>query len=595
MEATANLFLGPDPLAARRRALAVAQGREPADLVIRDCTVVNVYTGTLLPHRHVGTAGPLIAYVTPEEMPVGPDTLVLDGSGKYVVPGFIDAHAHLDEGVLTVPEFLRYGMVGGTTAFITDAMEAANAMGFAGVTWFLESCREQPVHIFPLAPTMVPGDPTLVIGHSLGRADVEELLRRPEVVGLGESYWTQLLTNPERLLPLFVLAEDCRKTVEGHGAGARGLRLGALAASGAAACHEAISVAEVEERLALGIFTILREGSIRRDLQALAPLAGRDLDFRLLGLGTDGVDPPELLRQGAMEYVVQRAIDLGFDPIKAIQMATINNATHFHLDRYLGGVAPGRLADLVLLPDLRNIKAEAVVARGRLLAREGRLLVQPRPYTYPATARTILRYDRRFSPKDLEPAPPPGCPRVTARVIHQRDDVVTEAASFELELTGGELRLPPGINLAVAVSTLDPAVYSLGFVSGWNLKAGACASSATWDAPHIAGVGATAAELARAVNRVAELGGGVVVCRGQEVLAELPLPIGGIISDLPAEEVATRMERATAALRELGYPYENPLLALRVLAFVGVPRLRLSAKGLINVHSRGPELVSLFV
>lgn len=579
--------------AQRRRAQAVALGREPADLVIRDCTVLNVYTGALLPRRNVGTAGPFIAYVTPEEMPVGPDTLILEGNGKYVVPGFIDAHAHLDEGVLTVPEFLRYGMTGGTTAFVTDTMEVANALGFAGVLWFLESCRQQPVHIFPLVPTMVPGQPDLVIGHSLSREQVAELLQWPEVIGLGESYWTQILADPDRLLPLFSLAEELGKVVEGHGAGARGANLNAFAASGAA-CHEAISVSDVEERLALGIFTILREGSIRRDLPALAPLAGRDIDFRHLGLGTDGVDPPELLRLGVMEHVVQRAIDLGFEPVKAIQMATINNATHFHLDRYLGSVAPGRCADLVLLPELTKIKAEAVVARGRLIAREGRLLVQPRPYSYPREARTILKFSRRFSPKELKLVPPLGRSRATARVIHQRDDVVTGATSLELEAKNGELVLPPGVNKAVAVSTLDPAVYSLGLVSGWNLKAGACASSATWDAPHIAGVGATDEELAYAVNRVADLGGGVVVCRGSEIVAELPLPIGGIISDLPAEEVAARMEKATAALRDLGYPYNNPLLALRVLAFVGVPRLRLSAKGLIAVGSRGAELVGLF-
>jgi adenine deaminase len=563
--------------------------------LVRDVAVLNVYTGTVLPHRYIATAGPLIALVTPEEVSPGPQTVVLDGRGKYAVPGFIDAHAHLDESTLVVPEYLRYSLPRGNTAFITESMEVTNALGHPGIIWFLDSCREQPAHLFVLLSPMVPGHPEILVGHRVSFEQVAELLRRPEVLGLGESYWTRVVHDQGELASLFYLAEELGKAVEGHGAGAKTAYLNALAASGVDSCHEAITPEEVEERLAAGIFTMLREGSIRRDLEALAPLASRRLDFRLVGLCTDGVNPVDLLRLGTMDYAVQKAIEVGFDPVTAIQMATINNATHFRLDRYLGSITPGRYADFLLLEDLRHIKPTAVVAKGRLVARDGELLLPPKSYRFPEEARRLLNFSRRFSPEELKFAAPTGRGSVRVRVIHQRDDVVTEERFLDLEARNGELVLPPGVNKAVSVSTLDPSVWSLGLVSGWNLTAGACATSATWDAPQISGVGATEEELARAANRVAELGGGVVVCEGGRIVAELPLPVGGTISHLPAEEVASRMESIILHLRRLGYPYPNPLLALRVLGFVGVPRLRLTAKGLVTVGSRGSELVRLVV
>lgn len=575
--------------------IAVARGIEPADLVIRDCVVLNVYTRQLLQHRNVGVAGAFIAYVSSGEMPIGPATRIMEGKGRFLVPGFIDSHAHLDEGVVTIPEFLRYGTAGGTTAFVTDAMEVANSMGSDGVAWFYESCRNQPAHIFLLAPTMVPGDPSVFPGHRLSTEDMERFLALPEVLGLGESYWTQVLADPGRFLPLFKRAIELGKTVEGHGSGAHGVKLEALAASGATSCHEAISVEDVTERLEAGLFTILREGSIRQELEALAPVASMDIDFRNLGLCTDGINPPDLLEYGYMEHVVQRAIDVGFDPITAIQMATINNATHFHMDHRLGSISPGRWADFMLLSSLTNIKAEAVVCKGKVIARNGKSIVTPRPYSYPRQVAHALQFDRRITPYDLRLEVPENRQAVTARVIHQLNDVTTGNTTRELAVSNGKPLLGEGVNKAGALSTIDSSQLGVGLISGWNLREGACASSATWDAPHIAGVGATDEELTYAMNRVAEMGGGIVVCRGQKSVVELPLPIGGIICELPLEETADRMTQANQVLRDMGYPYQNPLLALRVLANVGVPHLRLGGLGLMSITSRGVIPVSLFL
>ncbi|MCR4420098.1 MAG: adenine deaminase C-terminal domain-containing protein [Clostridia bacterium] len=584
------------PRELRLRARAVALGQESPDLLVRDVTVLNVHTGTLLPHFHIATAGPLVAGLSRDEFSPGSQTVVLEGRGRYAIPGFIDAHAHLDEGVVTVPEFLRHALLGGTTAYVTDTAEVGNAFGCRGVIWFLESVMDQPAHVFALVSPMVPGDPQLLPGHRMQPEEVAELLRRAEVVGLGESYWTRVVRDGGDLLTLYSLAEETGKVAEGHGAGARKECLAALACCGIGSCHEAISPEEVKDRLSLGLFTIVREGSVRRDLEGVAALAGEDFDFRYLGLGTDGVNPVDLLRYGVMEYVVQKAIDLGFDPVRAVQMATINNATHFGLERYVGSISPGRYADFLLVEDLHHVgRPQAVVAKGRLVAQDGRLLAPPRRHRFPEEAHRALDFSRRFLASELTITAPPGTRRVRVRIVHQRNDVVTEEQTLDVPSQKGRLTLPPGINLGLAVSTLRPAKWSAGLISGWNLRAGACASSAVWDAPQVAGVGASAEELALAVNRVGEMGGGVAVCEGNQIVAELPLPIGGIISDLSVEEVAARMKAIDLHLRRLGYPYANPFLALRVMGYVGVPRLRLTACGLVRVGSLGGEPVPLML
>lgn len=565
----------------------MALGQEPADLVLTACRVLNVYTGQLLPAGQVGVAGEYIAYVGGEERPLGPNTKVIDGQGQILVPGFIDAHAHLDEMVASPPGYLEAVVRGGTTTLVTDAMEVANAMGADGVNWFLEAVRDQPTRVFLLVPTMVPGNPRLLPGRRLEPAAVAALLDLAEVVGLGEVYWKRVVADDPELDSLFALAREKRKVIEGHGAGARGARLAALAVSGAGACHEAIKVEEVMERLSCGLFTILREGSIRRDLEALAPLARESMDFRHLGLGSDGIDPADLLAQGAMEYVVQKAIDLGFPPVTAIQMATINNATHFGLDHVLGAVAPGRYADLVLLPRLEEIRATCVIKGGTPVAAPGYPPVRARPYLFPRAAREKLDFRWRLAPADLC-LKASGTGEVTVQVVRLLDDMVTAWERVSLPVRHGLVRADGavGLNLAFARSTLEPQEYTVALVRGWQLRAGACASSATWDAPHVVGVGASAAELAFAANRVAELGGGVAVVRGQEVLAELALPVGGIISEEPLETVAAKMEATNRAIRGLGYPHPNPFLALRVMGFVGVPRLRLTARGLVDTKNQ---------
>lgn len=570
------------PAEAARLARA-ALGTQPADLVIQNCRVLNTYTGRIIGPCQVGVAGEHIAYLVPEARAVGPTTTVIDGEGMILIPGLIDAHNHLDEVLVTPDHYLRATAARGTTTLITGTSAVANALGYEGVRRFLDLLKGHPSRVYNLVPT---GSENPAIKRSLTLQEVSELMGLPEVVGLGEVSWRRLAAGEKELYEMIALAIRANKTVEGHGAGARGEKLAALAAC-THSCHEAITVNEVKERLELGLFTILREGSIRRDLEALAPIAREKLDFRWLGLGTDCIYPSDLLSRGAMEYVVKKAVDLGFSPVTAIQMATINNATHFGLHRLLGAIAPGRYADMVLTPNLEEITAEYVVKGGRMVAARGRPLAD-----FEATAlsglgagKEALDFSRRFSPEELQlKTAVQG--KVSFRAIRQINEMITGEEIIELEGEEGVLRPQGGhdVCLAVAVSSIDPKSYATGYVTGWNLSGGACATSAAWDAPHIVGVGVTARELALAINRVAELGGGWAVARGDNVITEMPLPIAGIMADRPVDEVARAYEAFNDLLHQLGCPFTDPLLALRALVFVKLPHLRLSALGLVDVR-----------
>ena len=350
----------------RRALMRVALGEEKADLVVAGGNLVNVYSGEILKNYSVAIKGQWIAYIGQDiRHIIGPQTKVIDVRGKTLIPGLVEGHAHL----MAIPcfysleEFLRYAARGGTTTIITESMEIAYVRGYSGLVEFLEALRDQPIKLFATIPSLLALSPET----KRKAVDVDllgELFRREEVVGLGESYWQSVLQDDARFLQLSQRSLEEGKTVEGHAAGAREEKLMAYLASGVSSCHESVSLEEALERLRLGLRVMIREGSIRKELEALARLKDERIDFRRLVLVTDGVSPQELLEKGYLEHVVQKAIDLGFDPVTAIQMATLNPAEHFHLDGFLGGIAPGKYADLVVIPDPRTIQAEYVISNG---------------------------------------------------------------------------------------------------------------------------------------------------------------------------------------------------------------------------------------
>ncbi|MGA6927468.1 MAG: amidohydrolase family protein, partial [Desulfosarcina sp.] len=357
----------------------VALGRVSGDLAIVNARLLNVYTGEILDGQSVCTCGERIACVGPElGHAIGEGTRVIDAAGATLIPGLIDGHAHL-AWLFTAAEFVKYAAVGGTTTIVTETLEAYPVAGLAGILDFLASLKDQPMRFFATAPAMVS---TSRASMGIDPDDLETLLARDEILGLGESYWQAVLQNRDVFLPAFTKTLAHRKTLEGHSAGARGGKLQAYAACGISSCHEPIKADEVLERLRLGLHVMVREGSIRRDLADIAAIKDMVADTRRLILTTDGISPTDLMQMGYMEYLVQKAIDCGFEPIVAVQMATLNVAEHFGLDDRIGGIAPGKYADMVLIPDPKTIKATCVVGNGRIIARDGSLEVMPRKHIF---------------------------------------------------------------------------------------------------------------------------------------------------------------------------------------------------------------------
>ncbi|MGB5425076.1 MAG: amidohydrolase family protein, partial [Desulfobacterales bacterium] len=382
-----------------RQLMRVALAQEFADLVVVNSRMLNVYTGEVLGGMAVCTKGAWIAYVGRDtENKIGPQTEVIDAAGKLLVPGLIDGHTHL-AWLGSVAAFLEPIMAGGTTALVTESLEVYAVAGLAGVNDFLAALTDQPIKIFSTAPFMASISRR---AHGIDPADLDELLSRGDIVGLGESYWQTVLQRSDLAVPTLETALHTGKSLEGHTAGARGNKLVAYLAAGISSCHEPITADEVLERLRLGIHVMIREGSIRRDLEAIAAVKDAGVDTRRLILVTDGLSPQDLTEKGGMEFVVRKAIDHGFDPIVAVQMATLNVAEHFRLDAVIGGIAPGRAADMLILPDLQTFRAEIVISNGRVIARQGRLVVEPRRHRYlPASLTSVLLPDD-VTPTDFQ-------------------------------------------------------------------------------------------------------------------------------------------------------------------------------------------------
>ena len=573
--------------------MQVALGERKADLVVTGARLLNVYTGELLNNVSVSIKGAWIAHVAADgSHTIGPKTDVIDAAGKVLIPGLIDGHTHL-AWLYCVDEFLKHALPGGTTTIITEAMEPFPVAGLDGVVDFLESIQDQPAKIFATAPFMAS------ISHAARGIPLEtlkQLLDRSDIIGVGESYWQSVLQAPDISLP--VLDETMRrgKTLEGHSAGARGRKLAAYLAAGISSCHEPILPEEVLERLRLGIYVMVREGSIRRDLEAISVIKDSNVDLRRLVLVTDGVEPGDLLQGRTMPYVVQKAIDCGFDPVAAVQMATLNVAEHFALDGMLGGIAPGRCADLLILPDIRTMEAETVISNGKVVAENGRLLAPPRRHTFRSESLTTVQLPEPFGASDFVIRPPLEGQPFTVRIIDMVTDLVTAELQQEVASANGEIPCDPAGDI-VKVAAVDrrhsPGKTAVGLIKGFGLRTGAFACSAAWDSSDIIMVGASEADMAAAVNRIRALQGGAVVVENGTVLAEIPMPIFGLMSPAPVEVIVTQLEDLKQAVRSLGVRFEDPLLTLITLTGAAIPYLRICEEGLVNL--KDGKTVGLFV
>lgn len=563
--------------------MKTALGEEKADLVIRNANVLNVCTREILNGWSVSIRGKRIAYVGSEpDHTIGENTIVINASGKTVIPGLIDGHTHL-AWLYTPSEFLKYAIKGGATTIITETMEPFPVAGYDGVCDFLDSLADQPIKIFATAPAM---GSISQKSRGISIRVLKKLMSHPAILGLGEAYWQGVLQNPESVLPVIEETLRSGKTVEGHSAGAKGKKLNAYAALGFSSCHEPITSEEALERLRLGIWSMIREGSIRRDLETISKIKENDIDLRRMILVTDGVTPEDLIEKGYMEFVVQKAIDCGFDPAASIQMATLNVAEHFSIDHVIGQIAPGRYADLLIIPDIKTIRPEYIISNGEIIFKNGNLIKMPRNHFFSEKNINSIHLKKAFTEADFKVGTKEKGDSVKVRVIDQITDLVTQEYETALCVENREIR-PDLSRDIIKVAAIDrtnrPGKKFVGFVKGFGMKKGAFASSAAWDTSDIIVVGADDSDMAAAVNRINMLQGGVVVCSDGKIRSELSLPIFGLMSDMPLDALADKVKKINEAAWDLGLSFSDPLLTLITLTGAAIPFLRICEEGLINL------------
>jgi adenine deaminase len=583
------------PVSGRERLVRVAAGESPADLVVRGGVLANVYTGELLDNWGVAVAGDRIALIGPEaDACIGPDTTVIEAQGKVVAPGYVDSHTHLDY-IHRLDRYLEAAIPTGLTTFVTETAVLCNVGGYPAVAAFLAYLASLPITAFATAPVISylcsdrgDGHPMITL------EEMARLLEEPTVLGLGEIYWPMVLAGRSDLSMLMAKAEALGKCAEGHLAGARGRKLVGAAAAGISSCHEPITPDEVEARLRLGLYTMIRDGSIRRDVPALRG-ALTAMNPRRLMLASDTVWANHLMERGYLDESARQAVRMGLTPMQALQAITLVPAEHFGIEGRLGGLAPGRQADLVLLPDLADFRPTSVIARGQVVATNGRATtVIPTP-VFPAGCLPSPRTARPLRPEDLRIPAPPDLQRVRVRVIHFAAEIVTQAQTRELVVRDAAVHADPGVDLlkVVVLDRHGAGLIGRGLLSGFGLPSGAVAGSLAFDTANLVAVGASDADMFVALERMLALGGGMVVVVEGRIRAEIPFPVGGVTSERSMATLGAEITGLQRVLHELGCKRADPFLTMQVLTFTAIPALRIRERGLWDVRKN--QVVPLFL
>lgn len=568
-----------------KRLMDAALGKEPADLAVVNAKLLNVFTGELLSDHGICVKDGKTVFVGREAGDLADkSTHIIDADGMTAIPGFIDGHTHI-AGEHLPEEFLKYAMTGGTTAVITEIFEVYFAAGLSGVLEYLEAVRGQPIKIYAAAPAMVS---ISELAAGIDPEDLETILAQPEIICMGESYWQSVLQQPERYLPAFETIRKYGLPLEGHSAGAGEQKLAAYLNAGISSCHEPITVQETLSRLRQGLCVMIREGSVRRDLEAVAEIRRENVDLRRLALVSDGITPEALVEKGYMEALVQKAIDLGFAPAEAVRMASLNVAEHFGMGGNIGSIAPGRDADFILIPDINHIKAECVIAEGKIIAQNGKALVAPKPHTFSDSSKNTIPLPRPMQPADFEIHARSNRSKQSIRAIEMVSNLVTREKIIETPVHKGLIHAEPENELARVAAInrrQEPGKCFTGLIKGFGIKCGALASSGAWDVSGIIVVGADESDMAAAINAICETGGGIVAVKNGRVVAQLPQPVFGTISELPMERIMECGSEIKSAAESFGIKFPDPVLSLNTLTTPAIPFLRICEQGLVDLKT----------
>lgn len=599
-----NVSAAPKPWAEAAPVLVdVAMGRRPADLVVRNGRWVNVHSGEIIPGTDIAIAEGRFAYCGPNAShAIGKGTKVVDAGGRYLVPGLCDGHMHVESGMVTVTEFCRAVVPHGTTSMFIDPHEIANVLGLEGVRLMHDEAVAAPINVYVQMPSCVPSAPGLEhAGAEITPADVAEAMTWPQIIGLGEVMnFPGVAANDPTMVGGIRATMQAGRTVGGHYASPDlGLAFHGYVAGGPEDDHEGTRPEDAIARVRQGMKAMLRLGSAWYDVASqIRAVTESGLDPRNFILCTDDSHSGTLVEEGHMDRVVRHAIAQGLKPVTAIQMATINTAEHFRLERELGSIAPGRRADFLIVSNLPGLVIDEVYAHGRKLASAGKLTADVPAYPYPPRAKNTVRLGRRLTAADFDIPAPKGANEVRVRVIGViENQAPTRALEADLPVKDGLVEMDRRndvCQIALVERHRGTGAVVNGFVSGFGYTQDcAMASTVAHDSHHMIVVGTNKADMALAAEILGKVGGGVVMVSKGRQLALVEMPIAGLMSDERAEAVAAKAAKLTEAMRKMGCTLNNAYMQHSLLALVVIPELRISDAGIIDVTRF--EKVDLFL
>ena len=556
----------------KQRIIAAAAGREPADLVLKNATFVNVFSNELSTMDIAVAEGLIVgmgSYQGRSEV---------DCTGKIVLPGFLDAHIHLESSLVSPTEFVKAVLPHGTTTVVTDPHEIANDMGTDGIEYMLQATEDLPVDVRFMLPSCVPATPLDESGAILDYRAIDSFYDHPRVQGLAEMMnFVGAINGDEQTVEKIVAAQAHHKKIDGHAPDLQGNDLNAYIAAGVYSDHECHDVKDAIAKLERGQFIMIREGTAARNLEALMPLLTGKYADRCM-FCTDDKHPNDLLEKGHIDYIVKKAISLGADPITAVKVACHNAARYFLLNNR-GGISPGYLADFVIIDNFQDFNIEQVYKKGVLMVDHGEIQDFPSPEIEPYLVERAHKtfHVAALTAEDFAEKRPRGIIGMVDGEITTVDAGYSDRIDVEYDV----------LKIAVVERHKNTHHIGIGYIQGYGLKSGAVATSISHDSHNIIVVGTNETDMAAAVNRVVELNGGIVVWDGGQSVAEVPLAIAGIMSDEPLVTVNEKLETAKDAAHKLGVnPGIDPFMTLSFMALPVIPSLRITTRGVFDVTTQ---------